>query len=182
MLHITIPEIEMYDSEKNLFYTTESKKFILEHSLISISRWESKWKKPFLYKSEQKTNEELYDYIRCMSVGKQLSDFDVKNIPEDTLKDIISYMGDSMTATWFREDKSKGKKKSNSIITSEKIYYWMTAYNIPFECEKWHINRLLTLIRVCNEENNPRKMSRKDIMAENRVLNAARKAKLRTKG
>ena len=181
MLQIVIPETEMFDPEKEIFFTLEPKQITLEHSLISISKWEAKWKKPFFNYREEKTDAELRSYICCMSVGKTITDSDVNRLTQENVEEIVSYMSDSMTATWFKEIPGQ-QRRSSSVITSEIVYYWMTVFNIPFECDKWHINRLLTLIRVCGEENNPKKMSKKSILSENSKLNAMRKAKRKMKG
>lgn len=180
MLHIVIPEREYYDYSSQEFVYVKEQKLILEHSLISISKWESKWKKPFLDK-KPKTAEESMDYIRCMSLTKDVDPLTLQWIPPSTYQQINDYIDDTMTATWFNE---RNQKSANSpVITSELIYYWMVAFHIPFECEKWHLNRLLTLIKVCELKNSPKKrMKRKDIYARNAALNAARKRSMGTNG
>lgn len=180
MLRITIPEREYYDNVKQEFVYISEQKLILEHSLISISKWESKWKKPFLDKKE-KTPEESMDYVRCMSLSKDINELALRWLPPDAYKLINEYIEDSMTATWFSD---RNQKPGNGpVITSELIYYWMVAFNIPFECEKWHLNRLLTLIKVCESKNAPKKkMKRKDIYARNTALNAARKRSMGMSG
>ena len=183
MLQIDIPEIELFDSEKQEFTYIKAQRLQLEHSLLSLSKWESKWCKPFL-STEQKTTEQTIDYIRCMTIGQPPSQ-DVYNLiayNEDTIKQIKSYIDAPMTATWFNEKEGK-KKASKEIVTAELIYYWMVALQIPFECEKWHLNKLLTLIKVCNIKNTPsKKMSKKDIYSRNKALNEARRMKYGTKG
>ena len=152
----------------------------LEHSLLSISKWESKWKKPFISK-EQKTQEEALDYIRCMTITPNVDPHLYRYIPADIFKQIEAYIDDPMTATWINSNEKK--RPNNQIITSELIYYWMVSYRIPMECEKWHLNRLLMLIQVCDEKNKPeKKMSRREILSRNSALNAARRAKLHSKG
>lgn len=180
MLSITIPGGELYDSKNNEFYEVKEKSLSLEHSLVSLSKWESKWHKPFLSK-EKKTNEEMLDYIRCMTLTQNVSKRDYYRLTEKEFNEIEHYINDPMTATTFREDPNK--PKSSKIITAEIIYYWMISLNIPMECQKWHLNRLITLIKVCNIENGPKKkMSKKDIYARNRSLNAARKRAMHTNG
>jgi hypothetical protein len=181
MLQITIPAGDMWDEEKEEFITLRSdQKLQLEHSLVSLSKWESKWCKPFL-KKENKTTEETIDYVRCMTVTQNVDPKVYLFLTNKNYKEINDYVDSPMTATWFTEDK-KGKPNREQI-TSELIYYWMIALNIPFECQKWHLNRLLTLIRVCNVKNQPpKKMSKRDIMSHNRALNAARRKRLNTKG
>ena len=179
-LFITIPDSEAFDDRTNQFIQVKGRKIQLEHSLKSIALWESKWHKPYISK-DPKTNEELVDYIRCMTLTKDIDPLLYYFIPEQEMKKIADYIEDPMTATTFREDKKTGPK--NKIVTNEIIYYDMIALNIPWECEKWHLNRLLTLIRVCSEKNKPdKKMSKHDIMSRNRALNAARRKKLGTKG
>lgn len=179
-IKISIPRLELFDERANEFVTINPTTIVLEHSLVSISKWESKWHKPFLSKKEKKTYDETIDYIRCMTINQNVDPIVYAYIPDSEYDRIREYMEDPMTATWFRERKGSG---SREIVTSEIIYYWMVALGIPFECQKWHINRLLTLVRVCNEKNSPgKKMSNRDILAQNAKLNAARRAKLKTKG
>ena len=184
MLQITIPapESEDWDEENEEFiYHTVGKPYVLqlEHSLVSISKWESKWCKPFL--SSEKTDEEFMDYIRCMTLTPNVPDDIYNRLTRDNLQSISDYVNAPMTATWFSEDKNT--KSSSEQITSELIYYWMVAQNIPFECEKWHLNRLITLIKICNIKSQPpKKMGKKAIMRRNAALNAARRKQLDTKG
>lgn len=180
MLEIVIPATEQYDPVNNLFYQTVEQSLSLEHSLISISKWEMKWNKPFISK-EQKTREETLDYIRCMTLTKNVNPMIYNCINNSIVDKVNAYIDAPMTATWFS---NKDRKRPNrEIITSEVIYYWMIALNIPFECEKWHLNRLLTLISVCNEKNAPKKkMSKRQIMSQNRALNEARRKSLNSKG
>lgn len=180
MFQLTIPSVEKYDEIKNEFITTKGQTLQVEHSLVSISKWESKWCKPFLSK-EPKTIEESIDYIKCMTITQNVDQQIYYNITNDNITDIGKYIESPMSATWFSEYEQKENAKE--IITSEIIYYWMITYNIPFECQKWHLNRLLTLIRVCSNKNNPpKKMSNSEIMSRNRALNNARRQKLNSKG
>lgn len=182
MLQLTIPEREYYDNSKQEFIYIKEQTLVLEHSLISISKWESKWKKPFLSR-EGKTNEEASDYIRCMTLTPNVDPTIYSGLTKDIFSAVSNYIDDTMTATWFNEKASKKSGGRGQIVTSELIYYWMVAYNIPFECQKWHLNRLLTLIRICEIKNAPdKKMKRKDIYSRNRALNAARKRNLGTSG
>lgn len=181
MLTITIPPRELWDEGKSEFIDFKGVTIQMEHSLISLSEWEAKWKKPFLEKSEERTTEELLDYFRCMTITKNVDPIAYRILTQDNVNRIVAYINDPMTATWFSED--KGGKRNHEIITSELIYYWMIAQNIPFECRKWHLNRLLTLIRVCNIKSAPpKKMGRQEQMQRQRELNAARKKKLHTTG
>ena len=145
MLTITIPATEEFDEVKGEFVYTKEQTLQLEHSLISISKWESKWCKPFLAKGD-KTFEETIDYIKCMTLNKNVDDEVYRCLTSDNVAAINEYIGAPMTATTFSGNEHG--KKNGEQITSELVYYWMVALNIPFECEKWHINRLLTLIRV----------------------------------
>lgn len=180
MLTITIPESEFFNSETNEFVQIKGQKLRLEHSLKSISKWESKWHKPFLSR-DQKTAEEVTDYIRCMSIDDEI-DFSVfYAIPESEKTRIAEYIQDPMTATTIRSDKNAPKNRN--IITSEILYYDMVALNIPFECENWHLNRLIMLIEVCNEKNKPKKkIPKSDLARRNRSLNAARRKRIGTTG
>lgn len=177
MLTLTIPKTELYDEIQNEFKFIKEQKLVLEHSLVSLSKWESKWHKPFLSK-EDKTIEETIDYIRCMTVNSVDPDVYLC-INRDHISKVNEYIADPMTATTISE---KGPA-SREIITSEIIYYWMVALQIPFECQKWHLNRLLTLINVCSIKNKPpKKMSQKAVMSRNAALNASRRKALHTRG
>ena len=181
MLTITIPAIEGFDDEKQEFFPLFKEQTLqLEHSLVSLSKWESKWCKPFLSQND-KTNEETLDYIRCMTITQNVNPDVYNRLSPSNIEEIYKYIGSPMTATTFRPDVKRGFDKE--IITSEVIYYWMIASNIPMECQKWHLNRLLTLIRVCNIKNSPpKKRGRKEIISEYAALNAARKKQYNTKG
>ena len=180
MLQIVIPAIELWDEETQEFVQVKEQTLQLEHSLVSLSKWESKWNKAFLGK-QPKSVEETLDYIKCMTLTKNVDPNIYKWISNENIQKINKYIEAPMTATTFMEDPSS--KRNNEIVTSELIYYWMVTLNIPFECQKWHLNRLLTLIRVCNVKNTPpKKRSRREIMSRNAALNAARKKKLNTKG
>lgn len=186
MLQIVIPAsepIEMWDEEKQEFVFTKSEKeqtLQLEHSLVSLSKWESKWCKPFFSKQER-TYEETIDYIKCMTITQNVKDEVYTRLTRENIQQINKYIEAPMTATCFYEDRNG--KNNRETVTSELIYYWMIALNIPFECQKWHLNRLLTLVRVCNIKNQPpKKRSKREIMSQNAALNAARRKQLNTKG
>ena len=180
MLEIKIPGIDFFDESTNEFATSNGFLLTLEHSLLSVSKWEAKWKIPFLAQ-QNFTDEQLLDYIVCMTIGKAPEYSQYKSIPKSSIQEISDYIADPMTATTFRT--SPGDRPSREIITSELIYYWMVGMNIPFECQKWHLNRLLTLIRVTSLKNGPeKKMSRSELAEHNRQLNAERLAKYNTKG
>ena len=172
MLEITIKGSgELFDSETNTFYSIPGQKIVLEHSLVSISKWESKWHKPYL-SNEKKSLEENLDYIRMMTLTKNVDPRLYYLLSEENSRAIAEYINDPMTATWFAKSEDRPSRR---IITSELIYYWMISLNIPMECQKWHLNRLLTLIRVCNAENNPKKMGRKAEASQRAMLNRARR-------
>jgi hypothetical protein len=187
MLQIVIPATakakEYYDEAKNEFIQVKEGKEVhltLEHSLVSLSKWESKWCKPFLGK-EIKTTEETIDYIKCMTLTQNVDPDVYYRMTNDNIEQIKEYIDNPHTATTIYEDPNT--PKSRETITSELIYYWMIALNIPFECQKWHLNRLLTLIRVCNIKNKPpKKMTQRQLLSRNAQLNAARRQKLHTKG
>lgn len=183
MLTITVPKREVYDRNKEIFYSVEKETTLqLEHSLISLQKWEAKWNKPFLGKSE-KSFEEMIDYIRCMCLTQNVKEDVFYCIPQSEIKKISDYIESPMTATWFSEDKKPGAKKNKEVVTAEIIYYWMIALNIPSEYKKWHLNQLLTLIRVINVKNTPKKKrSRKEMLEEHRLLNELNKKRLGTNG
>ena len=180
MLKITVPATESFDPVTNTFFNTKEQELSLEHSLVSISKWESKWNKPFLSKNEKKTVEESRDYVRCMTLTQNVDPMVYFALTPENYQQISDYMEAPMTATWFSESRTP---PSREIITAEVIYYWMVALQIPFECQKWHLNRLLTLIRVCNEKNKPpKKMGKRTIMSRNQALNAARRKQMNSTG
>lgn len=179
MLQITIPDTELWNEETNEFVQQKGQVLQLEHSLVSLSKWESKWCKPFLSKTP-KTLEETIDYIRCMTLTQNVHSGIYNGITNDIIEQVSRYIEAPMTATTFSNEK---KVVNNDIITAEIIYHWMIALNVPFECQKWHLNRLLTLINVCNIKNQPKKKgSKRDIYSRNAALNAARRERLNTTG
>ena len=178
MLTITIPDIEYFDSSKNEFFVVKGGVLHLEHSLISLSKWESKWNKPFLSDKDM-TVEETIDYVKCMTLNT-VDESVYLNIDDDIMNRVIEYIRMPMTATTFSGSSNQGKKE---IITNEIIYYWMISLGIPKECERWHLSRLLTLIRVCSEKNAPKKkMSKNEHFSRQRALNMARRKELGTRG
>lgn len=183
MLTITVPAIEMWDEEREMFVSLHrDQKLVLEHSLISLSKWEKRWHKPFLSK-DPKTTEETIDYIRCMTVNKNCSDSVYDFLTEDNFKEIDDYINDPMTASWFDETASDANGSSEQIVTNEIIYYWMLKLNIPYTCEKWHLNQLITLIRVTSEKDQPaKKRSPQEVAMNNRALNEARLREWGTRG
>lgn len=181
MLKIITEPIESFNNETSEFEYSKPVTLLLEHSLISISKWEAKYHKPFLSNSNKLTNEEFIDYIRFMTLNNNVNDEVYEKLNKQNISDIIEYIDDSQTATTFPDEKNS--KISREIITSELIYYWMIHLNVPFEYQKWHINRLLILIKICNIKGQPdKKMSQRDIMNQNRQLNALRRARSNSKG
>ena len=180
MLRITIPAAELWDEVSQEFVTMKEQTLQLEHSLVSLSKWESKWNKAFLGKQE-KTSEEVLDYVRCMTITQNVKPDVYKCLTPENIEQINNYIDAPMTATHFSNEKQGGVNRET--VTSELIYYWMIALNIPFECQKWHLNRLLTLIKVCNIKNTPpKKMSRQQIMSRNAALNAVRRKQMNSRG
>lgn len=180
MLEIKIPDSEIYDENKNEFVYIKGCYLQLEHSLVSMSKWESKYCKPFLTNKEKNIDEIKY-YIKCMTLTHNVKDDIYDFIPNKVIEDVNSYIASPMTATWFPNEKNK--LHSNEILTSELIYYYMISLGIPFECQKWHLNRLMTLIKVCNAKNAPpKKMSKSALANRNAALNASRLKQFNTKG
>ena len=180
MLQITIPGTELFDEKIGEFIEVKDKTIQMEHSLISLSKWEEKWRKPFFSKDE-KTTEETIDYFRCMTLTQNVDPNMYYCLTNKNVEDIKNYIDSPMTATTFSS--KENSRFNREIITAEIIYYWMLSLNIPFECQKWHLNKLITLIRVCNIKNQPaKKRSKRDIMSQNTAINAARRAKLNSKG
>lgn len=182
MLEIVIPATEGWDEDKCQFVDIEPAVHLrLEHSLLSLAKWESKWHKPWLDSYRPKTREETKDYVRCMTLTQGVDPGVYDRLTRENLAAIQKYMEDAMTATTFKD--RKGGKKRARYQTAELIYSSMASYGIPFSCEKWHLNRLLALIRVCGEESAPReKMGKTEQMVHQRELNAQRRAKFHTKG
>ena len=189
MLTITIPASEGYDEVNNEFINTKQTTLQLEHSLLSLHKWEQKWHIPFLA-SNDKTQEQTVDYIRCMTITPNVDPFVYRVMPKSAVMEITKYIENPMTATWFSDDKNKQKKligaqkNSSEIVTAEIIYYWMIALNIPVEYRKWHLNSLLTLIRVVSLKNAPKdsKVGSADWARQRSALNAQRRAKYHTRG
>ena len=180
MLTIVVPGEEMFEETKEEFVTVGDITLDLEHSLVSLSKWESKYEKPFLG-AKDKTTEEVLEYIKFMTLTPDVAPEVFNNLSEKNIEDINAYIDSKMTATWFSDP--PGAPSSRDVITAELVYYWMITFQIPFECQFWHLNRLFTLIRVCNvKQAKPKKMSRAEMAARNRELNAQRKAQLGTSG
>jgi hypothetical protein len=181
MLQITIPAIELWDERTQEFMSSKEQTLTLEHSLVSLSKWESKWHKAFLGKEEM-SDEEVRDYVKCMTITQNVDPNIYKYLTADNYKQINEYIQAPMTATTFPDKNGKGKGRGQ-IVTAEVIYAWMISLQIPIEFQKWHLNRLLTQIRACSVMNEtPKKMSKRDVMRQNAALNASRRQKLNSKG
>ena len=172
---------ELYDEKTGEFIDPVTTTIRLEHSLVSLSKWESKWHKPFLH--TEKTDEEIMDYIKCMTLTQNVPDDVYNKLSSKNIQEIKDYIDNPMTATTFSENRNQ--KKSREIVTSELIYYWMVAYQIPFECQKWHLNRLITLTRICGIKNQPpskNKTSQRELANRDAAINRQRRAQLHSKG
>lgn len=187
MLRITIPprsSVEAWDEKNEVFVTIPGSKgyeLQLEHSLVSLHKWESKWCKPFLT-DKPMTEEETLDYIRCMTLTQNVPDEAYDRITSDSIDKISEYIKAPMTATWFSKEEV-GKKGRGEVVTAEIIYYWMISLGIPQEYQKWHLNSLLTLIKVCSVKNSPKKKKgAKATASYYAALNAARRKELNSNG
>lgn len=179
MLELVVEDSEWFDETTNEFYPIKGCVLRLEHSLVSISKWESKWKVPFLSR-EKKTYEQTLDYIKCMTINQNVKPETYLGITNDHIRQVNEYISDEKTATTFKETNNIANRQ---VVTSELIYFWMAQFNIPMECQKWHFSRLITLLRVASIKNTPeKKMSRNAILSQNRSLNAARRKALKSKG
>lgn len=179
MLKVTVPATELFDEENEIFINVREQTIVLEHSLVSISKWESKWHIPFLH-TENFTMEQTIDYVKCMTITQNVDPMLYKCLDRGIIEKISNYIAEPMTATTFSKTNDR---PSRTIMTSERIYYWMIELGIPMECQKWHLNRLLTLIRVVSIERQPdKKMSKSELANRNRSLNAARRKALHSKG
>lgn len=181
MLELEVPAGELYDEVNECFIETKPVILRLEHSLVSISKWETKWRKPFLVKTPPKTREESLDYIRCMTLNQNIDPMLYESLRPNELRKINEYIEANLSATTFSN--AQKARPNNQVMTSEMYYYYMVAYRIPFECQKWHLSRLTALIRICDIKNNPgNKMSRREVLNQNRALNEARRKAKHTKG
>lgn len=186
MLTLDIPSVEFFDESTNEFVTTKGRTLHLEHSLLSLSKWESKWQIPFLDDSKRLTTEQMLDYIRCMTLDRDVDPMIYKSLSREHLEKINAYVNSKESATWFSKPQTlnrTGRPGKKEIMTSEVIYHSMFSAGIPIECEKWHLNRLFNLIRIFGiKSQKPKKMSKAAIAAQNRALNDARRKKYGTGG
>lgn len=181
MLELYVPEDEIYLEETNEFVKFNGGKLFLEHSLISLRKWEAKHHKPYL--TTEKNPEEILSYIECMTINREVDPMIYLFLTAEMLEQVANYIGDPMTATWFNTSQVGAAKTSNEVITAEIIYYWMIALNIPTEYEKWHLNQLLTLIKVVSIKNGgEKKLSPQEAALQRKRLNEERRKKYHTKG
>lgn len=182
MLELVVPERTLFDEKTQTFITVKEQTLQLEHSLVSLSKWESKWAKSFL-DTQEKSEEESLDYIRCMTINRNVNPYVYYGLTQSHIKQIKDYINAPMTGTTFTDNSRKNKSYQKTKITAEVIYWQMITLGIPFECQKWHLNRLLTLIKVCSIKNTPqKKMSKRETMERNAELNAKRLRELGTRG
>lgn len=180
MLELILPGGELYDEKKGQFIIVKPQAVRLEHSLIAISKWEAFYKKPFLTRGRKSVSESVY-YIQCMTLTSGVDPLVYNFVDSSTLAKVAKYIDDPMSATRVRE--RQNGPPNREVMTSEVIYYYMIAFNIPMECQKWHLNRLITLIRVCGIKSQPgKKMNSRQVMTQNRELNELRKKQLNTTG
>ena len=176
---ITIPAKELYDPIKNEFIEIKEQTIVIKHSLVSISKWEAKWHKPFL-SSASKTWEESIDYVRCMTVSQNVNSNVYELLTQAEFEEINAYIDDPMSARKYVDD---GRGGPPELITSELIYYWMISFGIPMECQKWHLNRLLALIKLCSIKNQPSKRgASSDYLQRRNALNASRRRAMHSRG
>lgn len=173
--------MDFFDESTEEFISFKGCRFKIEHSLVSLAKWESKWKVPFLH--TQLTRAQWIDYVRCMTITQNVDPLTYRVISNPLLKEIQDYVNESQTATTIK-DNTPNRPRKKEIVTAEIIYFWMLSYQVPVEFEKWHLSRLLTLIEVCAIKNDTssRKMSKSDILKQNNKLNAARRAAHHSRG
>lgn len=182
MLRLTVKGEELFDEESNRFVETDGTVLDLEHSLVSISKWEAKYEIAFL-SDTKKTNEQVLDYVRFMSLSGDVSDEVLGRLSNENVKQINNYIASKQSATRFMQ--KPGGAPSREKVTSELIYYWLIALQIPWETQHWHLERLLTLVEVCQRKNqaqNPKKMNKSDMVKQRQALNAQRRAQYNTRG
>lgn len=179
MLTIVIEEQDGFDESLNKFVKQPRVKLSLEHSLVSLAKWESRYHKAFLSRDDKSIEETLY-YIKCMTITQNVDDKVYGRIDQSIINKVTTYIENPMTAMKFPKKEGPG---SREIVTADIIYYWMVSFNIPLECQKWHLNRLLALIKVCSIRNQPpKKMSRSELLRRQKELNAQRRSRLNSPG
>lgn len=177
MKTIDIEDTLLWDEKSQHFHRIQKQQLILEHSLLSMSEWESTWEEPYLYQKAPSI-EKTMDYVRCMTINNVDDKLVYRALTDEQLEEIEKYISGKNSATWFNKNINNGKRSSD-IITTELVYYWMSALNIPFDpCEKWHFNRLMNLITIANLKSQPpKKMNRRQILSQNAAINAARRSR-----
>lgn len=182
MLTLHIDAQDGFDNNTNEFIHIKETTLQLEHSLVSLKKWEQKYHVPFLDKKTEKTMEQWLFYVQCMTYTQNVDPNVFKYMSSENFKKVVDYIEDPMTATWFSDNKNGSSSWNKEIVTAEIIYYWMIELGIPIQFEKWHLNQLMTLIRVINIKRDPKKMGKKEQAMQRSALNAQRKAKYHSKG
>lgn len=184
MLKLTIPKTTLFNEETNKFSDVQETTLSMEHSLVSVSKWEQFMGKPFLGR-DTRTDEETLHYIKCMVLSPEDVSEDVfRALTPDNMNAISEYINHKMTATWFSNQAPANSRTNGEVVTAEVMYYWLVALQIDFQVQHWHLNTMLTLVRVTNIKNDPKKkmMPKEDAAAERARLNAERKAQYKSKG
>lgn len=182
VLTIMVGATSVFDETDDRFREDGGFELQLEHSLVTLSKWESEYEKPFLANTD-KTADEVLAYIRYMVQSPNPPEDFLEKLTQENVEAINAYINKKMTATWFN-DLTPRAKRNSEVVTAELVYYWMTVFRIDWEAQHWHFNKLMTLVRICNlkNDNSPKKMTRGEIQARNRELNAQRRAQMGTKG
>lgn len=182
MLTVHIPDVELFNNATGEFSYAKGGTLTLEHSLVAVHEWESKWKKPYL-SQKKKTREESVDYIRCMIVEGHVDDEALRAIPNDVMTTVDNYIHDPMTATIIHSEGQSSNSSNGTFTTAEIIYWQMTVLNIPIVFETRHLNKLLTLIKICSIKNGkPKMLSKQERYERNRKINEQNKKRYNTKG
>lgn len=179
---------ELFDEETNTFLHPVGKKLHLEHSLLSISKWEAEWEIPFL--NTDKTSEQSLSYIKCCVLDDDFDELLLNTLSDKNILDFNAYLSKGMTAKKIIDLRSSLSQKrksrrpaSQKALTSEDIYYSMIQFHVWKECEEWPLQRLLSLLQLCSlKSNSTGEMSKSDQAKFYREENARRKAKYHTNG
>jgi hypothetical protein len=172
MLTITVLGEEHWDQENEKFVYPDSFKLELEHSLVSLSKWESKWEVPFLGE-KPKTTEMVLDYIECMILTPDPPADWISKLSKENIEEITAYFDSKQSATWFNDHHPE--PKTGETITSELVYYWLDICDIDWQAQYWHLNRLLTLVKIHTvKQAKPKPMSRSEMLRRRRALNKQR--------
>lgn len=182
MLELHLPETEFFDRANSKIIRVPEVTLHLKHSLLTLSKWETIWEIPFLGEGK-KTTEQLYSYVNIMA-GGDLDELTLSRLTSEHYEKLNAYLSSKQSATWFSE--SPNQRRSTQTVTSELIYFWMTTYNIPFECENWPFPRLMNLIRIASIKNDPdagkKKRNKSQMLSERAMLNKKRREQYGTTG